>query len=327
MIGKLLEEGAAVLREKHIDFAGRAETGSAVRMAREYFDSLAIEARVIDSVEASTETAFFGHTFASPIMPAALSGLGGVWPNGMAEVAKAAAAARVMMWAGIGTDEELAQIAQAGARTVKIIKPYADHDIIFDKMKQAEKLGALAVGMDTIFGYGGKKGDTLIQPKPLRPKTSADLKAFIGATGLPFIVKGVLSARDAEKAAAAGAAAIVVSGHAGSVLDYAVPPLRVLPDIAKAVGRGIPILIDGGFTRGTDVFKALALGADGVLVGRALICGLAAGGAEGARKLLEGMNEELRRVMSLTGSPDVKNIDPSVVWKMQGSGPDHFWPQ
>jgi 4-hydroxymandelate oxidase len=147
------------------------------------------------------------------------------------------------------------------------------------------------------------------------PKSLEDLKSFIKATRLPFIFKGVLSEVDAQKALEAGAAAIVVSHHSGAIIDYAVPPLKVLPKIAKVINKKIPILVDSGIVRGTDVFKALALGADGVLVGRSVMAGLAWGGAEGVEKLLSGTNEELRRVMSLTGSKDIKSIDPSVIWR------------
>ena len=205
-------------------------------------------------------------------------------------------------------------MTETGAKTYKIVKPFKDRDLIFAQLKQAERHGAFAAGMDTLFGFGAKSGDRMIRENLMAPVTSAELKSFIKYTSLPFIVKGVLSVSDAKKAVDAGAAAIVVSGHSGSVLDYSVPVLRILPDIVKAVGREVTVLIDGGFSRGTDVFKALALGAKGVLVGRAVIQALALGGAEFVRQLLEGMNEELRRVMSLTGSPDVGHIDPSVIW-------------
>jgi isopentenyl diphosphate isomerase/L-lactate dehydrogenase-like FMN-dependent dehydrogenase len=89
--------------------------------------------------------------------------------------------------------------------------------------------------------------------------------------------------------------------------------MRVLPDIVRAIKKEIPVFIDGGFARGTDAFKALALGADGVLVGRALIRALAVEGAETATQYLRGVGKELERVMSVTGSPDVGNIDPKVI--------------
>ncbi|MDR3295287.1 MAG: alpha-hydroxy-acid oxidizing protein [Clostridiales Family XIII bacterium] len=329
MIGKLLERGNQVLLEKQIDFAGRAETNTAVRFTREYFDSLGIEIRMIDAAPAVTETVFFKKTYTSPIMPAALSGLNGVCKNGLVETAKGAARAGVPMWIGIGEEAELEEAVETGADVVKIIKPYRDEDLILEKIKQAEKHGAVAVGMDTIFGFGGKKGDSLIRPDLMSPKSLSDLRRYVSATHLPFIVKGVLSVEDAEKAVDAGAAGIVLSNHSGSVLDYALPPLMVLPEIEKAISHSVTIFIDGGFTRGTDAFKALALGADGILLGRAVICGLAADGADGVHGILSGVNEELRRVMSVAGCPDVKHIHSGLVRRtisLPGAQRKHLMP-
>ncbi|MDR1133260.1 MAG: alpha-hydroxy-acid oxidizing protein, partial [Synergistaceae bacterium] len=120
---------------------------------------------------------------------------------------------------------------------------------------------------------------------------------------------------DAGKALAAGASAIVVSHHGGSVIDYAVPPLMILPRIIKLVGGLIPVFVDCGIASGADAFKALALGANAVCVGRAVMGGLAADGSEGVRKVLNGINEELRTIMSLTNSANLKEIDPSLIWR------------
>jgi isopentenyl diphosphate isomerase/L-lactate dehydrogenase-like FMN-dependent dehydrogenase len=114
---------------------------------------------------------------------------------------------------------------------------------------------------------------------------------------------------------AAGASAIVVSHHGGSVIDYAVPPLMILPRIIKLVGGLIPVFVDCGIASGADAFKALALGANAVCVGRAVMGGLAADGSEGVRKVLNGINEELRTIMSLTNSANLKEIDPSLIWR------------
>lgn len=289
---------------------GGAETGNVLKMTREYLDSLSIEMRVIDSVEASTEMKLFGEAFSTPVMVAALSGLG----KGMVDIAKEAAAAGTVMWAGIGDEAELKTMADTGAKIIKIIKPYKDKDLIFEKIAQAEKIGALAVGMDIVFAFGGKIGDTLLRPELMGPKTLEDIISFVQATKLPFILKGILSEMDARKALEAGAAAIVVSHHGGSVLDYAVPPLKILPRIAQVIDKRIPIFVDSGITRGTDVFKALALGADGVLIGKTVMIGLNLEGAEGVQKIITGTTEELRRVMSLTGSADIRHIDPSIIW-------------
>lgn len=316
MIGKILVEGTDKLKEKGIGkYAEKgAETGSTLKINRQYMDSLTIEIRTIDSVEASTEMALFGDVFATPVMTAALSGLGAICPNPMVEMAKGAKAAGAAMWVGIGEGEELKSIIETGAKTIKIVKPYRDKELIFAKIAEAEKYGAFAVGMDTIFVFGGKREDTLIRPDLMGPKTLSEIRSFVEATKLPFILKGILSEQDAGKAMEAGAAAIVVSHHGGAILDYAVPPLKILPRIAKLINGKIPIFVDSGITRGTDVFKALALGANGVLVGRSAMAGLASGGADGVSKLITGTNEELRRVMNLTGCANVGKIDSELIW-------------
>jgi len=314
MIGKLLEEGNNILAEKHIGARVGAETGAVVRMTRDYFDSIAIETRVLDAVPASTDIVLFGREFKTPVMPAALSGLDGICENGMAEVAKGTFEAGAAMWAGIGDEDEFASITATGAGTIKIIKPYKDPDDVFKTIEYAEKLGAIAVGMDVNFGLGGKLKDSLIRTEWFAPVTKSDLRRYIEATKLPFVVKGVLSLKDAEKSLECGAAAIDVTNHGGSIIDYAVPALKVLPDIVKFVDGRVPVFLDGGILRGSDIFKSLALGATGVLVGRTVMAGLAAGGSQGVCDMISGLTEELRRIMSLTGAKDLNSIDRDVLW-------------
>ncbi len=316
MIGKLLADGNNRLRELGLGgfMEKAAETGSVLKITRNYLDSLTIETRMMDSLFACTEMTIFGQTFSTPVMTAALSGLGAICSNPMVEMAKGAKNANAVMWVGIGTGEELEAIIGTGAKTIKIVKPYKDKELVFEKIAEAERLGAFAVGMDISFFFGGKKEDSLIRPELMGPKTLDEIKSFVQATKLPFILKGVLSEQDARKGLQAGAAAIVVSHHGGAVLDYAVPPLKILPRIAKVISGEIPIFVDSGIVRGTDVFKALALGASGVLVGRTAMAGLAVGAAEGVQKLITGTNEELRRVMSLTGCPSISEIDPNLIW-------------
>jgi len=131
----------------------------------------------------------------------------------------------------------------------------------------------------------------------------------------PTEIEDVLSSilRNAVEAVDAGVDGIVVSNHGGRVLDFCQASIEVLPAIVKAVGSKIEVLIDGGFRRGTDVLKALALGAKGVLVGRPICWGLAAAGAEGVAKVLQMMTSELIRTMTLTNVPDVSKVPRDVV--------------
>jgi (S)-mandelate dehydrogenase len=128
-----------------------------------------------------------------------------------------------------------------------------------------------------------------------------------------LLIKGVLSVADARRAAALGCDGIVLSNHGGRQLDYCVAPVEVLPGIAAAVGRQMTILVDGGFRRGTDAIKALALGAHGVLLGRATLYGLAAGGEGGARRALEILTGQIDRTLGLLGCRSIAELTPDLL--------------
>ena len=132
-------------------------------------------------------------------------------------------------------------------------------------------------------------------------------------TRLPILLKGILDPDDARQAAAIGADAIVVSNHGGRQLDGATPSIVALPEVAEAVGGRIPVLMDGGIRRGTDVLKAIALGARAVLIGRAYLWGLAADGEAGVTAVLALLRDELRLAMALAGRPTIASIDQSAV--------------
>ncbi len=287
--------------------------GDTSRITREYFDSLLLEMRHIDSVEPSLELSLYGETFSTPIMLAALSHLNKVHPEGMVEAARGLKAADGVMWAGMGEEAELEAIATTGARTIKIIKPYADNGVILRRMEHAERFGALAVGMDIDHAFGSKNKRGSVLDLAMAPKTIQEIEGFVKATKLPFIIKGVLSEQDAQKCLDAGVRGIVVSHHHGMV-DYALPPLQILPRIAKLIAGRMPIFVDCGVERGLDVFKALALGATAVSVGRALMGPLGEGGAQAIKKAIDEMNNELNWAMAVTCSRDIRHIDPTIVW-------------
>jgi isopentenyl diphosphate isomerase/L-lactate dehydrogenase-like FMN-dependent dehydrogenase len=139
------------------------------------------------------------------------------------------------------------------------------------------------------------------------------LDKLISYAGKPVLVKGILTAEDAVLAIEHGAAGIVVSNHGGRYLDSDPATIEVLPEIIRAVRGRVPVLIDGGFRRGTDVLKALAIGAKAVLVGRPPLWGLGAFGADGVRKVLELLRRELAHAMALAGRPNIASIDSSLI--------------
>ena len=144
----------------------------------------------------------------------------------------------------------------------------------------------------------------------------ADLEWLLARTSLPVIVKGVVRADDARRAVEAGARGLVVSNHGGRQLDYATASLDALPEVVDAVGGTVPVLLDGGIRRGTDVLKALCLGASSVLIGRPYLFALAVGGAGGVRGMLELLREEIALSMSLLGAGRLSELSQDLLTRI-----------
>lgn len=287
-----------------------------IQNTREYLDSIWVEERLIDAVVPSIEMELFGETFSSPIMTPAFSHMKTFAPeqkDGMCEYSRAMKELNQVNWIGMGENDEFERVATTGARTIKIIKPYADRNKIFNQMEFAEKHGALAVGMDIDHIFGGDGNYDICMGEQMICQSSGDIAELAASTKLPFIVKGVLSVRDAAKCAENGVKAIVVSHHHGR-MPYAVPPLMILPDIAAEVGKSMKIFVDCSIDTGADAFKALAMGADAVCVGRAMMPALKKDGCQGVIDYVTKMNDELRMMMAFTGFKNLKEIDDSVLW-------------
>lgn len=282
-------------------------------ITRDYFDSLLLKTRYLDSGLPSTSLTLFGEKFDTPIMTAALSHLHNTAENGMVTYAKAAVMSNAVHWVGMGEDEELEAILATGARSIKIIKPHADNAEVFRKIEHAVSHGCFAVGMDIDHAFNSEGGYDNVFCLPMKPKSTQELAEFVAAAKVPFIVKGVLSPEDAEKSVKAGAAGLVVSHHHG-MMQYSVPPLKVLPEILSAVGGSVPVFVDCGIESGMDAYKCLALGAAAVSVGRHLMP-LLKQGPEAVAARIKEMTAELAGVMARTGVKSLKDIDPSVIIK------------
>jgi isopentenyl diphosphate isomerase/L-lactate dehydrogenase-like FMN-dependent dehydrogenase len=288
-------------------------TSDSDRITRDYFDSLLLETRYVDAGLPSTAFTLFGEKFETPIMTAALSHLNGTAPDGMVVYAKAARMSGAVHWVGMGDEAELEAILATGARAIKIIKPHADNEVVFRKIEHAVSAGCFAVGMDIDHAFNSEGGYDRVFDLPMKAKSESELEEFVKAAGIPFIAKGVLSARDAEKCVRAGCAGLVVSHHHG-MIRYSVPPLMVLPDILSAVGGSVPVFVDCGIESGMDVYKCLALGATAVSVGRHLMPLLKAGPEAVAARIKE-MTAELAGVMARTGVASLDKMDPTVIHK------------
>ena len=286
-------------------------TSNSDKITRDFFDSLLIETRYLDAVLPSTEMTLFGETFRTPIMTAALSHLHNTAQNGMTVYAQAAALSGAVHWVGMGSEKELEEIVATCARTIKIIKPHADNSEVLRKIEHAVKVGCIAVGMDIDHAFNSQGGYDDVFGLPMKAKTTDELADFVKAAGVPFIVKGVLSPRDAEKCLKAGCAGLVASHHHGMV-QYAVPPLMALPDILSATGRSVPVFVDCGIESGMDAYKCLALGAKAVSVGRHLMP-LLKNGADAVAGRINEMTAELAGVMARTGVSRLDKMDSTII--------------
>lgn len=286
--------------------------GNSNRISREYLDSLRIETRYMDAAFPTTDFELYGERFPSPVMTAALSHLDHfMFPGAGDALAQGTAAANAVLWYGMADEDEIERLAASGARMIEIIKPYADRDILYRKIAHAQKLGLLAVGIDIDHPFSDDGRADIVDGSPMAPLRTAELEEITKATKLPVILKGVLSRRDAERGLAAGAQGLVLSHH-NNRIEFAVPPLAVLPEI-KAIAGDVPLFVDCEIQTGMDAFKALALGAKGVCIGRPLMTAIKDGGADAVRDYLNKAADQLRKAMAYTGCADLRHIDPGIV--------------
>ena len=226
----------------------------------------------------------------------------------------ACAKAGIAAFTGDGVDADVMKfateaIAKEGGMGIPTIKPW-NLETIQEKMNQAQSANAFAVAMDIdAAGLPFLKNMT----PPAGRKSVEELHKIVRMTNVPFIVKGVMTVRGALKAEAAGADAIVVSNHGGRVLDQCPATAEVLSEIADAVKGKMNIFVDGGIRSGTDVFKALALGADGVLICRPFVTAVFGGGEEGVKTYIEKIGAELADTMSMCGADSLKEITRDMV--------------
>ncbi len=283
-----------------------------------YMDGILIKERLIDSVVADTKISFLGEEFDMPVMMPAFSHLGcfnGREKTGLEEYSLATKELNILNFVGMMENEGYDKIFATGAKTVRIVKPYADNGKVRDQMQYAESKGAFGIGMD-IDHIFGEEGEDIVIGEKMAVQTYEMLASYIESTKLPFFVKGVLSAEDAVKCANLGAKAIIVSHHHGR-MPYAMPPMSMLPEIREAlIGTDVKIIVDCGIASGADVYKALALGADAAAVGRSMLPSLEENGVDGVVNFVRGVQKELRFIMSCTGFAKPSDIDESCLYSL-----------
>lgn len=275
---------------------------------------------IAENIPAEASCELFGRKFVYPIFAGPVGAVklhyGDCYNDvGYNEVlVSACAEAGIAAFTGDGTDPEVvraaaAAIQKSGGIGIPTIKPW-HMDVVRDKMESVR--GAFAMAMD--IDAAGLPFLKNAEP-PAGSKSVEELRQIKKEAGVPFLIKGIMTVKGALKAREAGVDGIIVSNHGGRVLDQCPATAEVLPAIAEAVGSDMTILVDGGIRSGVDILKALALGADGVVIARPFVTAVYGGGKEGVRTLVQKLGTELTDAMAMCGVHHLSEITKDVIWQ------------
>lgn len=271
---------------------------------------------IAENKPVDTSLSLFGRTFKYPVFAGPVGAVQLHYGDCLDDVAynnilvSACAKNGIAAFTGDGTDPNVMvaatkAIKNADGAGIPTVKPW-NIETIREKMELVHESGAFAVAMD--IDAAGLPFLKNLDP-PAGSKTVSELRDIIQMAGTPFIVKGIMTVKGALKAKEAGASAIIVSNHGGRVLDQCPATAEVLESIVKALeGSGMKILVDGGIRSGTDGFKALALGADGVVIARPFVTAVYGGEADGVRAYIDKIGTELEDTMKMCGVSSLDEI-------------------
>jgi 4-hydroxymandelate oxidase len=323
--------------------AGGAADEITIRWNREAYDRLRLRPRVlVDVSRVDTRVKLLGLDLPHPILLAPVAYQRLVHRQGELAAARGAGASEsvfVVSSSATVPVEEIARVATSPLWFQLYVQPDAGMNREILQRAQAAGCRAVCVTVDTPVlgprnreqrnGFALPRGFTVpMNPQNLQvrraaatpassrrmPVTWKDIDAFQSMCSMPVLLKGILHPEDADRAARAGVAGIIVSNHGGRNLDTAPATIEALPEIAERVAGRIPVLVDGGIRRGTDVVKALGAGASAVLIGRPYVYGLSLGGAAGVARVVQILRTELEMAMALVGRPRIADLDRSLAW-------------
>ena len=314
-----------------------------LRWNKEAYQRIRLKPHVlVDVSKLDTRVTLFGQEHAFPILLAPTAAQKLVYAEGELATVRGAGAAGATMVVSSFSNTSLEDVA-AAAKGPLWFQLYAQTDRGFTRelVQRAEASGyrALCLTVDTpitgaryrerradvklgslpnLTGYKGaefRTGSLEIFSSVLDPALSwKDVEWLRSFAKIPLLVKGVINPEDADRAVKAGIGGIIVSNHGGRNLDTLPATIDALPQVTDKVAGRVPVLVDGGIRRGTDVLKALAMGANAVLIGRPYLYGLGAAGQEGVTNVIKILQRELQMAMVLTGRPNISAIDRSVIW-------------
>lgn len=298
------------------NMTGYAETGSTYRRNIESFQKLLLKQRLFhgyNGADASLE--LFGQKLGTPVLVAPISSFHLLGSSAESNVISGALKASSMVFVGYKYRSSLEKIAK-NPHPPLVLQTYPGDglDVAIKKIKQAEALGFVAAGVTVDPVQHSKIGEVVIPGRgPGYTLTVEDVRKLSNSTNLPFFVKGIMCEEDARLAVEAGADVVIVSNHGGRLLDYSRAPIEVIPEVVSAVGNKTIVLADSGFRRGTDVIKALALGAKAVLIGRPIFWGAAMGGSGGVAQVITKITDELKRTMVFCGAPSLDRLGDKII--------------
>jgi len=215
-------------------------------------------------------------------------------------------------------------VSRAEAAGCEALCLTVDTPVLGPRNRQARARFALPEGMATPHLWSSSESST-VMGRRRTPVTWKEVEWLRTISRIPILLKGILNPDDAERALQSGMAGVIVSNHGGRNLDTLPPALQALPEVVDRVGGRGAVLMDGGIRRGTDVLKALALGADAVLIGRPYCYGVGVGGAAGVRRVIDILREEVEMSLLLLGRTSIAEVDRQVLWagRRKGEGLPH----
>lgn len=304
---------------------GAAESETSLRRNRMSLDSLAFRPRVCRDVsEINTETDFFGHKLRIPVFLAPMGGIERFSVNGANDVDTAAKEFGSVNFLSTVSQPSLEEVA-ANSDNPKVFQIYVrgDDDWIKELVRRVMKAGysGVTLTVDSAF-YGNRERLNPAQlalrrvaarewQKKITWDTVKMIQDEIG--DIPFLLKGIMTAEDAALAVEHGVNGVYISNHGGRQLDHVLGNIQMLPEIVEAVDGKADVFIDGGFTRGTDIIKAIAMGAKAVGIGRLQAWALGAGGAAGVVRCLELLEKEVQTTMGLIGVTSLDQLSSECI--------------
>lgn len=335
---EIVQEARRRLAQGPWDYlVGASESETTMRRNRLAFDRVAFRPRVlVDVSNVDVSTAFLGHSLRIPVMLAPVGSLQAFLPGGGADATKAAGEFGTVHVVSSVTEPSLEEISAAtGSPKIFQLYIHGDWEWTKDMIDRAKAAGykGLCITVDTA-SYSIRERPLISHWTPLTQRSPRDPVWQASVTwesidrikeyaGLPFMLKGIATTEDAVLAMEHGVDAVWVSNHGGRQLDHGMGTMDMLPEIVDVVGGKAEIVLDGGVQRGSDVVKAVALGAKAVAIGKLQAWGLAANGTDGAVRVLEILEHEIRVAMGLMGVTSIDQLTPSFVCKAEPTTQPH----